>query len=105
MSRQTINGHATYYIRSINNLFTVGQVLPNESEIAGPHARKNTNTAKTRLMIVAWLLIQKSKDKRIKLATLMKYFPDQSELQMRQRLKIKGNVSRRYSVVMDDADD
>lgn len=103
--RQTINGHATYYIRSINNLFTVGQVLPNESEIAGPHARKNTNTAKTRLMIVAWLLIQKSKDKRIKLATLMKYFPDQSELQMRQRLKIKGNVSRRFPVVMDDADD
>jgi hypothetical protein len=42
-------------------------------------------------MIVAWLLIQKSKEKRIKLATLMKYFPDQSELQMRQRLKIKGS--------------
>ena len=61
--------------------------------MAGPHARKNTNTAKVRLMIVAWLLIQKSKEKRIKLATLMKYFPDQSELQMRQRLKIKGNVS------------
>ena len=55
-------------------------------------------------MIVAWLLIQKSKDKRIKLATLMKYFPDQSELQMRQRLKIKGNVSRSRPVLMDDAD-
>ena len=90
--RQTINNHATYYIRSINNVFTVGQTVPNESEVAGPHARKNTNTAKTRLMIVAWLLIQKSREKRIKLATLMKYFPDQSELQMRQRLKVKGNV-------------
>lgn len=93
ITRQTINNHSTYYIRTINNLFTVGQVLPNESEVAGPHARKNTNTAKVRLMIVAWLLIQRTKEKRIKLATLMKYFPDQSELQMRQRLKVKGNVS------------
>jgi hypothetical protein len=55
-------------------------------------------------MIVAWLLIQKSKEKRIKLATLMKYFPDQSELQMRQRLKIKGNVSRRDSGIECVAD-
>jgi hypothetical protein len=55
-------------------------------------------------MIVAWLLIQKSKEKRIKLATLMKYFPDQSELQMRQRLKIKGNVCRRDSVLRCTAD-
>ena len=94
---QTINGHATYHIRAINNLYTVGQTVPNESEVPGPHARKNTSTAKQRLMIVAWLLIQKSKSKRIKLGRLMKYFPDQTELQMRQRLKIKGNVSLRWA--------
>jgi len=47
-------------------------------------------------MIVAWILIKKNKDpskQRVKLSRLIKYFPDQTELQMRQRLKIKGNVS------------
>ncbi|WVN85623.1 uncharacterized protein L203_100772 [Cryptococcus depauperatus CBS 7841] len=95
--RQTINGHSTYHLRSINNIFTVGQTVPNESEIHGPHARKNTNTAKMRLMIIAWLLINKSKQKRFKIGKLLKYFPDQTELQMRQRLKVKGNEFLMYS--------
>ncbi|WWC86076.1 uncharacterized protein L201_000947 [Kwoniella dendrophila CBS 6074] len=85
--RQTVNGHSSFYLRAINNLFTVGQSVPNESEVHAPHARKNTNTSKMRLMIIAWLLIQKSKQKRFKMAKLLKYFPDQTELQMRQRLK------------------
>jgi transcription initiation factor TFIID subunit 1 len=92
----TINGHATYHIREIKDMFVVGQTLPNQSEVPGPHARKNTNTAKLRLMIVAWILIKKNKElskQRVKLSRLIKYFPDQTELQMRQRLKIKGNVS------------
>ncbi|KAK4687485.1 hypothetical protein P7C73_g2628, partial [Tremellales sp. Uapishka_1] len=94
--RQTVNGNPTYHLREIKNLFTVGQTVPNESEVPGPHARKNTNTAKLRLMIVAWLLVQKSKAKRLKFSKLMKYFPDQTELQMRQRLKIKGNEFMYY---------
>ena len=60
--------------------------------MVGPHARKNTTTARNRLMIVAWLLIKKSKQQRIKMSKLLRYFPDQTELQMRQRLKVKGNV-------------
>ena len=95
VSSQTINGHASYYLRAINNLYTVGQTVPNESEVPGPHARKNTNTAKQRLMIAAWLLMQKNKQGKLKLTKLLRYFPDQSELQLRQRLKIKGNVSCR----------
>lgn len=77
----------------------MGQTLPNESEVPGPHARKNTNTAKLRLMIVAWILIKKNLDpakQRVKLSRLIKYFPDQTELQMRQRLKIKGNEFLEY---------
>lgn len=96
--RQTVNGHVSYHLRPISNIFTVGQTVPNESEVHGPHARKNTNTAKMRLMIIAWLLINKSKQKRFKIGKLLKYFPDQTELQMRQRLKVKGNVS--YFVVL-----
>ncbi|ORY20963.1 hypothetical protein BCR39DRAFT_554452 [Naematelia encephala] len=95
--RHTVNGHTTYHLRQIANLYTVGQTVPNESEVPGPHARKNTNTAKLRLMIVAWLLIQKAKQKRIKMSKLLKYFPDQTELQMRQRLKIKGNEFLEYA--------
>jgi transcription initiation factor TFIID subunit 1 len=77
----------------------VGQTVPHESEVPGPHARKNTNTAKLRLMIVAWILIKKNKElenQRVKLSRLQKYFPDQTELQMRQRLKIKGNEFLEY---------
>ncbi|WRT63957.1 uncharacterized protein IL334_000884 [Kwoniella shivajii] len=85
--RQTVNGHSTFNLRAISNIFTVGQSVPNESEIHAPHARKNTNTSKMRLMIIAWLLITKSKQKRFKMSKLLKYFPDQTELQMRQRLK------------------
>ncbi|WOO83710.1 Putative transcription initiation factor TFIID subunit [Vanrija pseudolonga] len=97
--RQTINGHVQYHVREIKDIFTVGQTVPNESEVPGPHARKNTNTAKLRLMIVAWILIKKNKElakQRVKLARLIKYFPDQTELQMRQRLKIKGNEFLEY---------
>lgn len=97
--RQTINGHSTYHLREIKDLFVVGQTTPNKSEVPGPHARKNTNTAKLRLMIVAWILIKKNKElaeQRVKLARLIKYFPDQTELQMRQRLKIKGNEFLEY---------
>lgn len=77
----------------------MGQTVPHESEVPGPHARKNTNTAKLRLMIVAWILIKKNKElakQRVKLSRLIKYFPDQTELQMRQRLKIKGNEFLEY---------
>ncbi|KAL7423762.1 hypothetical protein Q5752_001346 [Cryptotrichosporon argae] len=89
--RQTINGHATYYLREIKNIFVVGQTVPNESEVPGPHARKNTTTSKNRLQIMAWLLMQQNKQKRVKISRLVKYFPDQNELQIRQRLKVKGN--------------
>ncbi|WWD18061.1 hypothetical protein CI109_102508 [Kwoniella shandongensis] len=59
--------------------------------------KKNTTTAKMRLMIIAWLLINKSKQKRFKIGKLLKYFPDQTELQMRQRLKVKGNEFLQYA--------
>ncbi|RXK42077.1 transcription initiation factor TFIID subunit 1 [Tremella mesenterica] len=97
MIRQTIDGHSTYHLRSIPHLYTVGQTVPNESEVPGPHARKNTNTAKLRLQIIAWLLLDKSKTGRLKLSKLNKYFPDQTELKMRQRLNIKGNEFLDYA--------
>ena len=83
----TIKGEAKYYIREIPNLYVVGQTYP-VTEVPGPHSRKITNTIKLRLQIIAFKLLEKSTEKRLKISRLMKYFPDQNELQMRQRLKV-----------------
>ena len=86
-SSTTVKGEAKYYIREIPNLFVVGQTYP-VTEVPGPHSRKITNTIKLRLQIIAFKLLEKSTEKRLKISRLMKYFPDQNELQMRQRLKV-----------------
>jgi len=84
--RSTSKNDTKYYIRDIKNLFVVGQTYP-VTEVPGPHSRKITNTIKHRLQIIAFKLLQKSVEERLKISRLMKYFPDQNELQMRQRLK------------------
>ncbi|KAF7339271.1 putative transcription initiation factor TFIID subunit [Mycena sanguinolenta] len=84
--RNTIKGESKYYIRDIKHLFVSGQTYP-VTEVPGPHSRKITNTIKFRLQIIAFKLLQKSAGERLKISRLMKYFPDQNELQMRQRLK------------------
>lgn len=68
-------------------MFVLGQTFP-VTEVPGPHSRKITNTIKFRLQIIAFKLLRKSAGQRLKISRLMKYFPDQNELQMRQRLKV-----------------
>lgn len=75
-----------YYLREIKTVFVIGQTYP-VTEVPGPHSRKITSTIKHRLQIIAHNLLKKSREKRLKISRLMKYFPDQNELQMRQRLK------------------
>ncbi|PWN49186.1 hypothetical protein IE53DRAFT_159988 [Violaceomyces palustris] len=84
--RSTTKDEIRYYLREIKNLFTVGQTYP-VVPIPGPHARLVTNNIKYRLQMIAFKLVQKSYRQRIKIYRLMRYFPDQNELQMRQRLK------------------
>ncbi|KAF8078829.1 TAF1 transcription initiation factor TFIID subunit TAF1 [Lyophyllum atratum] len=84
--RSTIKGETKYFLRDIKNLFVIGQTYP-VTEVPGPHSRKITNTIKYRLQIIAFKLLKKSQGERLKISRLMKYFPDQNELQMRQRLK------------------
>ncbi|KAF8922160.1 hypothetical protein CPB85DRAFT_1266178 [Mucidula mucida] len=84
--RHTVKNDVKYFIREIKNLFVVGQTYP-VTEVPGPHSRKITNTIKYRLQIIAFKLLRKSQGERLKISRLMKYFPDQNELQMRQRLK------------------
>ena len=87
INRNTVKGESKYYIREIKNLFVVGQTYP-VTEVPGPHSRKITNTIKHRLQVIAYKLLAKSPGERLKISRLMKYFPDQNELQMRQRLKV-----------------
>ena len=84
-----MKGDTKYYIREVKNLFAVGQTYP-VTEVPGPHSRKITNTIKFRLQIIAFKLLRKSQGERLKISRLMKYFPDQNELQMRQRLKVSA---------------
>lgn len=87
MCRSTVRGESKYYLREIKTMFVVGQTYP-VTEVPGPHSRKITNTIKGRLQLIAFKMIQKSKGERLKISRLMKYFPDQNELQMRQRMKV-----------------
>ncbi|KAG7098967.1 hypothetical protein E1B28_000855 [Marasmius oreades] len=82
----TSKSEPKYFMREIKNLFVIGQTYP-VTEVPGPHSRKITNTIKHRLQIIAYKLLRKSAGERLKISRLMKYFPDQNELQMRQRLK------------------
>ncbi|GAA5893952.1 hypothetical protein JCM8208_001289 [Rhodotorula glutinis] len=84
--RVTIDGDTHYYIRSIPHLYIVGQTYP-QSEVPGPHSRKVTTLQKNRLMTIAFKLVHKNKDSRIKVHRLTRYFPDHNDLQMRQKLK------------------
>jgi len=92
MVRNTVKGDSKYYIREIKNIFVIGQTYP-VTEVPGPHSRKITNTIKNRLQVIAFKLLKKSPGERLKISRLMKYFPDQNELQMRQRLKVGGSIN------------
>ncbi len=87
--RHISQSNIQYFLRSIPHVFTVGQLLPAVT-IPGPYARLATNTVKTRLHMIAHKLVQRSEKERIKIHRIMRYFPDQNELQMRQRLKVSS---------------
>lgn len=84
--RSTTKDDVRYYLRDVPNLYVVGQTYPT-TPIPGPHARLVTNNIKYRLQMITYKLVEKSHAHRIKIHRVMKYFPDQNELQMRQRLK------------------
>lgn len=84
--RSTTKNEVRYYLRDIRNLFAVGQTYP-LVPVPGPHARLVTNALKYRMQLIAYKLLEKSIGERIKIHKIMKYFPDQNELQMRQRMK------------------
>lgn len=97
----TIEGEAKYYIRDIKNLFVVGQTYP-LNEVPGPHSRKVTTLVKNRLQTIAFKLVNNSPRNRIKVQRLTRYFPDQNDLQMRQRLKVGIRECPCYAAAVAD---
>ncbi|KAJ7899019.1 TAF1 transcription initiation factor TFIID subunit TAF1 [Mycena leptocephala] len=84
--KNTVQCKTKYFLREITYLFVVGQTYP-VAEVPKPRSRQSTNTLKLRLQIITLRLLWKSAHERLKISRLTKYFPDQTEVQIQQRLK------------------
>ncbi|AEO53635.1 TAF1-like protein [Thermothelomyces thermophilus ATCC 42464] len=75
---------STWYLRNIDHLFVVGQILPS-MEVPGPHSRRVTNIAKNRLKMVSYRLLHRSDN--VTLTDITRHVADSNESQNRQKLK------------------
>lgn len=75
-----------FYLRSINQLFTVGQCYPAQ-EVPGPHSRRVTTINKNRLKMVVYRAVNNNPRQRIVVKDISVHFPDQTDMQNRQKLK------------------
>ncbi|KAK6200098.1 uncharacterized protein RJT21DRAFT_135558 [Scheffersomyces amazonensis] len=83
---QGAGSHQRYFLRAINNIFAVGNIFP-AVEVPAPHSRKVTNTSKNRLKMVVFRVMNNNGQARISVKDVSKHFPDQNDMQNRQRLK------------------
>ncbi|CAN6656879.1 transcription initiation factor TFIID subunit 1 [Trichomonascus vanleenenianus] len=75
-----------YFLRTIPHLFVVGQTLPVVA-IPGPHSRKVTTASKNRLKMVVYRVLNQNERHRLVVKDISAHFPDQNDMQNRQRLK------------------
>ncbi|ODV85432.1 hypothetical protein CANARDRAFT_7546 [[Candida] arabinofermentans NRRL YB-2248] len=75
-----------YFLRHITHIFTVGQTLP-VVDVPGPHSRKVTSTSKSRLKMIVYRVLNASPQRRLLVRDVSDHFPDQNDMQNRQRLK------------------
>lgn len=79
-------GGSDWFIRTIDHLFVAGQQFP-VVEIPGPHSRKVTNAAKSRMKMVAYRKIKHSPSSTLKISEITAHIADSSDMQNRQKLK------------------
>ena len=77
---------STWFLRNIENLYTVGQEFPSV-DVPGPHSRKVTTASKNRLKMVSYRLIRKKKSHRINVSEVTGHFADTTDMQNRQKMK------------------
>jgi transcription initiation factor TFIID subunit 1 len=75
---------SSWYLRNIDHLFVVGQLMPS-MEVPGPHSRRVTNIAKNRLKMVSYRLLHRSDN--VTLTDITRHVADSNESQNRQKLK------------------
>ncbi|ANZ74765.1 BA75_01063T0 [Komagataella pastoris] len=75
-----------YFLRSLDHVFTVGQTFP-VVDVPGPHSRKVTSTSKNRLKMIVYRVLNKNERHRLVVKDISIHFPDQNDMQNRQRLK------------------
>ena len=78
--------HMRHFLRPLNYMFAVGNVFP-AVEVPAPHSRKVTNTLKNRLKMVVFRVMNKKGVARVSVKDVSRHFPDQNDMQNRQRLK------------------
>lgn len=83
---QGAGSHQKYYLRSINHMFSVGNLFP-AMEVPAPHSRKVTNTSKNRLKMIVFRAMNMNEENRVSVKDISHHFPDQNDMQNRQRLK------------------
>ncbi|KAL6714653.1 hypothetical protein ACLMJK_008078 [Lecanora helva] len=77
---------SAWFLRNIENLYTVGQEFPSV-DVPGPHSRKVTTASKNRLKMVSYRLIRKSETNRINVNEVTSHFADTTDMQNRQKMK------------------
>ncbi|KAI5951630.1 hypothetical protein KGF54_004704 [Candida jiufengensis] len=82
---QGAGSHQKYFLRPITFNFAVGNIFP--VEIPAPHSRKVTNISKNKLKMVVYRVMNAKNAPRISVKDVSKHFPEQTDMQNRQRLK------------------
>lgn len=75
-----------YFLRSIQHLFVVGQHLP-VTGVPGPHSRRVTTAARSRLKMICYRILNHKKDHIMTPREIGPHYPESTELQNRQRVK------------------
>lgn len=75
-----------YFLRPVPYLFVAGQTYP-VTQIPGPHSRKVTTASKNRLKMIVYRVLNKNQHHRLQVKDISGHFPDQNDMQNRQRLK------------------
>lgn len=75
-----------YFIKAINNLYTVGQTFPSV-EVPGPHSRKVSAISKNRLKMIVYRILNADEHQRLLVKDISRHFPEHTDMQNRQRLK------------------
>ncbi|KTW26453.1 hypothetical protein T552_02932 [Pneumocystis carinii B80] len=84
--RNTCSQGSRYYLRNIKYLYVIGQTFP-VVDVPGPHSRKITMVSKNRLKMICFRLLRREESGKILIKQMAHHFPDQNEMQLRQRLK------------------